>query len=233
MNKIENKDIVKRECELKFAIKDNNEKKNVINKLNRLGFKLLSKNIETDYTPDVENFICKENGLILRFRIEDGETHRILLTLKVAKENCEFQENYELEFYFDEFDQIKFKLLNQLLYKYVKIRIPKKIIHKKSISDIRELLKEKGFVKQRTLIQKKRSEYRLNNIKITIDEFPANIGTYLEIETSTNSTIKKAVKLLELDSTKAINKKYGKIIKEKQANLPEEKRGICVFTEIV
>ncbi len=219
----------KRECELKFEIENDFKKKKIIEELNQLGFKFISENLETDYTPDVDGLICKKNGLILRFRAIDGIEHRILITLKVKRDTPDFQDNYEIEFFFDDFNEQKFDLINGILYKCIKIKLPKDIFKQDNIVKISKELANIGLNRRRTFIQKRRSEYVLNDIKITIDELPKNIGTFLEIETNSRNELEKTVNLLHLNLNQSINKKYGKIIKEKQSYLPEEERGVCFF----
>lgn len=221
--------LAKRECELKFELDNELKKNETIELMKEMGFKFISENIETDYTPDIEGFVCKKNGIILRFRSIDGKEHRNLITLKVKKENLDFQDNYEIEFYFDEFNEEKFNFINDILYKYTKIRLPKEIFKQNDIMKISSELSDIGLNKRRTFIQKRRTEYILNKIKITIDELPRNIGTFLEIETDNKDDLDKTVNWLNLDINKAINKKYGKIIKEKQSFLPEDERGVCFF----
>lgn len=100
----------KRECELKYPI-NTDEEEILLQKLKDLGFEFQSENLESDYTPDVQGFLCRENGLMLRFRVLEGDTNDVLVTLKIKQNGKIFQDNYEIEYSFKNFDIEQFNLI--------------------------------------------------------------------------------------------------------------------------
>ena len=224
---------VRRECELKYRIQDEVEKIRLIEKLKNLGFKFNSNNLESDYTPDVDGFLCRENGMMLRFRVIEGTKNDVLITFKIKRKEEKFQDNYEIETLISNFDINKFNIINNKLYTKTQQTIPISVIELKTIKDIRKCLAENGFTEHRMFSQKKRMEYiSEKGEKITIDEFPKGIGTFLEIETETPEELLETAKMLGLDQENLEKRNYGEIIKEKQKELPEEERRTCIFDEI-
>ena len=221
----------KRECEIKYPITSISEELNLIEKIQKLGFVFKSSNLESDYVPDVNGFLCKGNGIMLRFRVLEGTDNDILLTLKFKGKEEGFQDNYEIETLFSDFDENKFNKINEVLYNATHFKLPIEIVNLRKISEIRRYLKNSSFLQHRMFTQKKRKEYILENKKITIDEFPGKIGKFLEIETDTPEELFKISQSLELNSDKIERRNYGEIIKEKQKDLPENKRRTCTFEE--
>lgn len=222
----------KRECEVKYKLQNLLEESYFIEKIERLGFKFKSNNLESDYTPDVEGFLCKKNGLMLRFRVLEGTDNDVLLTLKIKIKGNGFQDNYEIETLFSNFDEVKFQKINEKLYNAIKCKLSPDVKNLKDIDSIRKYLKENSFTEHRIFTQKKRKEYiDSNQRKITIDEFPKNIGKYLEIETESPEQLFKIVQSLGLKKEQIEKKNYGEIIKEKQNALPEEQRRTCIFID--
>ena len=222
----------KRECELKYKVQDTVEKIRLIEKLKSLGFKFNSNNLESDYTPDVEGFLCRENGMMLRFRVIEGTQNDVLITLKIKGKGKEFQDNYEIETLLSDFDINKFNAINNKLSEKAHQTIPFGITSLKTIKDIREYLAQNVFSQHRMFSQKRRMEYmKEEGPKITIDEFPRGIGTFLEIETETPEELFETVQILGLNQKNFEKRNYGEIIKEKQKGLPEEERRTCIFDE--
>lgn len=220
----------KRECELKYEIKNDLDEKNIIKKIKMLGFEYKSNNLESDYTPDVEGFLCRKQGIMLRFRVIEGTENEVLLTLKIKGDGKEFQDNYEIETLFSKFDKEKFKKINEILIQATQNKLPEDIIKLKKINEIVRYLKENQFSQHRMFSQKKRIEYvDKKERKITIDEFPNKIGKYLEIECENSEDLFEMVDILKLNKENLEKRNYGEIIKEKQKDLPEEKRRTCVF----
>lgn len=197
----------KRECELKYKIESKLEKIRLIEKIKNLGFKFRSDNLESDYTPDVEGFLCRENGMMLRFRVLEGTQNDVLITLKIKGKGKDFQDNYEIETLFSEFDTEKFNQINDKLFEATKFRIPPQI---RDLKSIKEYVDNDGK-------------------KITIDEFPGDIGQFLEIETAIPEELYEVVQMLGLDMDNLEKRNYGEIIKEKQKKLPEQERRTCIF----
>lgn len=222
----------KRECEVKYKLQSLLEEIKFIEKMENLGFEFNSNNLESDYTPDVKGFLCKKNGIMLRFRVLEGTDNDVLLTLKIKGMGNEFQDNYEIETLFSNFDETKFHQINEKLYNATKCKLSPDVKELKDIDSIIKYLKENSFTEHRMFTQKKRKEYiDGNRRKITIDEFPRNIGKYLEIETESPEELFKVVQSLGLKKEQVETKNYGEIIKEKQNTLPEEQRRTCIFIE--
>lgn len=220
----------KRECELKYRIQNKLEEIRIIEKVKNLGFQYKSSNLESDYTPDVEGFLCKKKGLMLRFRILEGTQNDVLLTLKIKGDGKDFQDNYEIETLFSEFDMDKFNQINDKLYEATQHRIPIDIRTLKNIDEIKQYLIENSFSQHRMFSQKKRTEYvNEQEEKITLDEFPSNIGKFLEVETATPEELFRIIKMLELNRENFEKRNYGEIIKERQKDLSEQERRTCIF----
>ena len=222
---------VKRECEIKYPITSISEELNLIEKIQKLGFIFKSSNLESDYVPDVNGFLCRKNGIMLRFRVLEGSDNDVLLTLKIKGKEEGFQDNYEIETLFSDFDENNFNKINEVLYNVTDYKLPVEIVNLRKISEIRKYLRNSSFLQHRMFIQKKRKEYILENKKITIDEFPGEIGKFLEIETNTPEELFRISESLELNRDKIETRNYGEIIKEKQKDLPENKRRICIFED--
>lgn len=138
----------------------------------------------------------------------------------------------EIETLLSDFDINKFDAINNKLYEKTHQTIPVDVTKLETIKDIREYLAENGFSQHRMFSQKRRTEYlRGEGQKITIDEFPKGIGTFLEIETNTPEELFKTVQMLGLDKENFEKRNYGEIIKEKQKELSEEERRTCIFDE--
>ena len=222
---------VKRECEIKYPITSISEELNLIEKIQKLGFIFKSSNLESDYVPDVNGFLCRKNGIMLRFRVLEGSDNDVLLTLKIKGKEEGFQDNYEIETLFSDFDENNFNKINEVLYNVTDYKLPVEIVNLRKISEIRKYLRNSSFLQHRMFIQKKRKEYILENKKITIDEFPGEIGKFLEIETNTPEELFRISESLELNRDKIETRNYGEIIKENQKDLPENKRRICIFED--
>ena len=170
--------------------------------------------------------------MMLRFRVIEGTQNDVLITLKIKGKGKEFQDNYEIETLLSDFDINKFNAINNKLSEKAHQTIPFGITSLKTIKDIREYLAQNGFSQHRMFSQKRRMEYmKEEGPKITIDEFPRGIGTFLEIETETPEELFETVQILGLEQKNFEKRNYGEIIKEKQKGLPEEERRTCIFDE--
>lgn len=222
----------KRECEMKYRIKNKEEENIFIEKIEKLGFQFKCENLESDYTPDVPNFLCRENGLMLRFRVFEGNTNDVLITLKIKGVGRKFQDNYEIETSFNEFDIEKFNEINDKLFEATKCKVPLEIRNFNNINSIRKYLSNNSFSEHRMFTQKKRREYMDNQgKKITLDEFPKDIGKFLEIETVTPEELFETIEKIGLSEDNLEKRNYGEIIKEKQKELPESQRRTCIFDD--
>jgi adenylate cyclase class IV len=136
--------LINRECELKYKIINKEFENNVLKKIEKEGFVLKSQNLESDFVPDVEDFLCRKNNLMLRFRVIEGTDNDTLLTLKIKRINTNFQDNYEIEYKFSDFlkNKITFNKINDILYKFVGKRIPIEINNLDNINDLQKLLIE-------------------------------------------------------------------------------------------
>ena len=220
----------KRECEMKYRINNKEEEKFFIEKIEKIGFKFKCENLESDYSPDVPNFLCRENGLMLRFRVLEGNTNDVLITLKIKGVGEKFQDNYEIETSFKKFDIEKFNDINDILFEATKCKIPIEIRNFNNINSIRKYLSNNSFSEHRMFTQKKRREYiDKEGKKITLDEFPKDIGKFLEIETVTPEELFEIIKIIGLSEQNLEKRNYGEIIKEKQRDLPENERRTCIF----
>ena len=226
------KTLVSRECELKFSITSDEEERALVKKMESLGFSHKSHNLESDYTPDVQGFLCRENGLILRFRVQEGDIPDVLITLKISGKSKEFQDNYEVEYYTSRFDAEKLKTINAYLKQAAGHTLPNGINNLNDIQSLRKLLANNGFTEHRMLSQKKRSVYESNEAKIAIDEFPKGIGKYIEIEANTPEELFAAAANLGLDKDNAEKRNYGEIIKDKQKTLPENEKRTLIFDNV-
>lgn len=120
--------------------------------------------------------------------------------------------------------------MNSILQQVTNQTIPVGITKLKTIDTIKELLMQNNFNQYRMFSQKKRREFiSSEDCKVTLDEFPNDIGKFLEIETKNPEQLFHITKTLELQEENIERRNYGEIIKEKQKNLPEFYRRTCVF----
>ena len=225
------KNLYKRECELKFRVLSHEHYKILLNKMLRAGFELHGSHVETDFTPDVYDFSCRRNSIILRFRLFESKTSNYLTTLKIAKPNDLFQEFIEIEYYSDIADRDKHSEINRILSQHANISIPEDLDIGEDIFSLVSRLYQIGFVHCRMLSQKKRSLYKKKGISICFDEFPKAIGTYMEIEANSEVELNRVVANLKLDRNQSEHRNYGKLIQDIQMDMgvPEKQRRVCVF----
>ena len=223
----------KRECELKYRLCSIMEELKLIEQIKGMGFNFKSNNLESDYTPDVEGFLCRKNGLMLRFRVLEGTVNDVLLTLKIKGSSKEVQDNYEIETLFSQFDENKFAHINNILNEATQCTLDEDIKSRLTMQDIRQYLSQHQFSQYRMFTQKKRKEYvSKTGEKITLDEFPRNIGKFLEIETSTPEELFKIIRMLGLNKDNFEKRNYGEIVKDSQKDLPEFQRRTCIFEDV-
>ncbi len=221
-----------RECEIKYQIADKSEKKLLLSKVRTLGFKFKAKQLEADFVPDTPGFLCRRNGLLLRFRGVKGKNNDILLTLKIKNKSGAkgIKDNFELQYFLSRPNLPIFKKINVILKKYTKQSLPPDINLFKNFKKLRQALPQYGFDQYRTFIEKKREIYSNGQgEEITFDQFPEQIGNYLEIETKSPSALKKLIASLGLSAKQLITTDYGDIVKSKKSGLPELESRTCVF----
>ncbi|MDX9892832.1 MAG: CYTH domain-containing protein [Patescibacteria group bacterium] len=221
-----------RECEVKYQITDKTEKKLLLAKVKALDFKFKTKQLEADFVPDTPGFLCRQNGLLLRFREIKSKNNDILITLKIKNKNGAqgVKDNFELQYFLSQPDLLIFKKINTILKKYTKQSLPPDINLLKDFKKLRQALPHYGFDQYRTFIEKKREIYsNSQGEEITFDQFPEQIGNYLEIETKSPAALKKLIASLGLGAKRLITTDYGDIVKAKKSGLPEFESRTCVF----
>lgn len=220
-----------RECEVKFALTDI-EKVTVIKTiLKENSFIAAPEQLETDFLPDTEDFLCRQNNLLLRFRRVRNQTKNdILLTLKIGKTNKEgFQDARELEYYFSNIDYNLFKAINTILEQATNHTLPEAIHSFHDFRQLQSFLSTVGFPALRIFIEKKRTQFSKGTNHVTFDTFPKDIGTYLEIETRTPEELDNMIALLQLPKDQLELRDYGDIVKDAQRELPEMQRRTALF----
>jgi adenylate cyclase class IV len=216
------------ECEIKYRISEI-DKNNISEELVSKGFALEKKVIETDYTPDVEGFLCRKNNLMLRIRLISGTQNDCLVTLKIKQQNNNFQDNLEIEYYDSDFNKSKYEEIKRIIEEKTKYIIPVNISCQNDIDSIMSTMNAAGFTQNRILSQKKRTIYSNGKINVSFDLFPNDIGQYMEIEAGSPESLEKFVTEMNFDSSKIEPLNYGKLIQKKQKSLSEKDRRICCF----
>src|SRR6185312_11145556 len=113
------------ECEIKYRLATPNDRQRLEKQAKLLGFTCKGTQIETDFLPDTEDFLCRQNNLLLRFRrIFSNDRSDILLTLKVKGRSTVFQENFELEYKFSRINLRVFDQINSILMQATDKTIP-------------------------------------------------------------------------------------------------------------
>lgn len=221
-----------RECEVKFKIsskKDYNKLYAVVQKERFIyqGFQL-----ETDFIPDTKEFLCRANGLLLRFRgikKEDG-TEDILLTLKRKLNNKNgFKDAQEFQYLFSQINNEVFFEIQKTLQRDTGIKLAYAVHHYSDLAALRTYLAEIGLKKLRILLQKKRAIFSRDNVYITFDTLPGKLGMYMEIEANSPSKLWKIVNLFGVQKNDVITKSYGDIMKEGQKSLRGERWRTALF----
>ena len=90
----------------------------------------------------------------------------------------------------------------------------------KDIESIKQKIKNQGLL-ETTVMEKRRTEFTLDNAIIAIDEVPF-IGWFLEIESDGEESIEKIIKDLGISSFERMKLHYGELIDKKMSeiNLP-------------
>lgn len=222
-----------RECEIKYEITDDQELERIRNILYSNNFSEEEPRVESDLVPDVEDFLLRKNNLILRFRgIRNAKGFDILLTLKIGKTTTDgFQDAQELQYHYSRVEESTFAHINRILFERIGKVLPAEIHRFDNLEDLRTYLESIGFHRLRGFVEKKRTAYGHGTIVVTVDEFPQNIGTYIEIEAQTPEVLWETVALLQLPQDKLDARSYGAIISAKRMALPESERDTLVFLQ--
>lgn len=209
---------VYRECELKYKINNPKERLFFINKLIINNFKFLNNVIETDFYIDTNERILKKNKALFRIRVSINQSklqYEIFITVKTKGTSSEFQDNEEIEFLsIDNNNENCARIIERLML-LSGIQVYNSDLSGVSIKNILLNLNNRGFLVQEVL-QKKRQYYYNNSIsKVSFDEFPNHIGTYLEIEAQQYAQLMKTISILGLSLNQMEKRNYGQLIFEK------------------
>lgn len=204
-----------RECELKYKITNEEELNKIIKVLTDNQYLISNYFIETDLIFDTDDKKCSKNKLLLRVRNKSNDTGYIdvVFTIKIKGYSDIIQDNYEFETSIKSINSENIKSIISIIKKFTQINIDKEIFFEKKLFRIITYLKNIGFTSI-NIIQKKREEYYNEKSKVTIDVFPNHIGTYLEIEESSEIKLMNTVYLLKLKHENMEKRNYGEIIKD-------------------
>lgn len=221
-----------RECELKFKIENEDEKRKLQKQAETLGFSCVGRGMETDFTPDVEGFLCRKNGVLIRFRQLDGEDGKreILVTMKIKGPAQTFQEYFEMEYLFSSVDREIVKKINERLQQVAGRMLPESLHETGSFEELVKRVKAAGFSEHRMLLQKKRETYAKGSQKITFDFLPEGIGWYAEIEVTDPGQLSFLVNAMGLGQAQAEKENYGAILKAHKKGLPDQEARTGLFT---
>lgn len=218
-----------RECELKYKISTVEIREALISKLLENGYKYIETRIETDFIFDTAYNDCKKNHVLFRIRhISTGNSANIIFTVKIKKNAENFQDNYEIETNVKEKKLLQSKFIVENVRKVTGIELPLSIFECFEIKKIFSDLLNMGFSKYE-IMQKKRREYIGRKSKITFDTFPLSIGTYLEIETTSEEELFKIVDFLGLKIEDLEKRNYGIIVKEAYDGIVGLDKRVVVF----
>jgi len=224
------KNLETQECELKYEIEPT-KISYFESLLIQHGAFFLTSQLEHDYVPDLKDFLCRKSGLLLRFRQITGRTNDILLTLKIKYQSTQIQHYGELQYQFSDVNAEIFQAINTQLMEKVGVDLPESIHQMNDLHGLQVILEKLGFTENRANIEKFRRMYQKGQIVFTIDTFPEEMGTFLEIEAPTQEELLFMTQLLALDESHLEKKDYGEIIRFKKQDLPENEQRVCLFTQ--
>lgn len=202
------------ECELKLKILDEVEENRLIKVLNELGYSNGRARLEKDFILDNEGASFKKQKVLFRVReITEDNKKKILFTLKIKGNATDFQDNIEIETFAGNKDEEIIKQIYEYIEKEINVKISNSIFNMNEIADILKELKKIG-ISPYNVVEKKRIEYIGEKAKVSLDVFPAPVGTYLEIEAGSKENLFNAIEQLGLDKERFDKRNYGKIIAE-------------------
>lgn len=203
-----------RECEIKCRLLLG-EYRHFSELLVKRGFASEGRRTELDYVPDVENFLCRQHKLLLRFREVTWETgaRDILLTLKMKFSESTFKDNVELQYYFSKPNEEMLAAINVVLEPAIGVRLSAALHQEKSVPAIKEAIVQLGFTRVRAYLEKKREAFHRGTDEVTLDVFPEDVGDYLEIESRTPEGLETIIALLAIPADRLDKRDYGDIVK--------------------
>lgn len=205
-----------RECELKFRIKSNDQENKLLELIHKEGYIFNANVIETDFILDTKERLCKQSSLLFRIRNRidiKSKKNSVFITIKIKGKSNEFQDNYEIEFSPQDVSNENIDLAIDVLVKITGISIVKTDLMGDNLQNILRHLFQVGFSNYE-IMQKKRKYYIGSFSQITLDKFPNNIGSYIEIEAINEDNLYKTVQLLGLKMDEMEKRNYGKLILE-------------------
>jgi len=223
--------LYKNELEVKFRIENEKAKKEYANKLLQQGFVLSDNHLETDFTFDTADDLCKKNEIILRYRII-GNNEDYLLTMKMKQKNNEFQDHIEIECSESDYDFLeKLNEINRILKEVINKSIPRINPKSESLLEIISRVQEGGFVKNRMLSQKERVKYTKDEMSVCFDTLPQDLGEYIELEAFDDKKLFFLIDYLSPNINLLEKRNYGKLIQDllQERLVDLAYRRICVF----
>ena len=208
--------MIKRECEIKFKIKNVNEEQEIRKLLEKSGFIKKEKCLLTDYMLDTVERICRKKQFLFRVRNEytySKPMSTIYFTSKTKNKDAELQDNCEIEFSLSDKTENIIESLVIEVANNAGIKLNTKIFFLQDITSIIRELYNCGFCNI-DIIKKERTDYVGEYAKISIDKFYDSIGTYLEIECQNKIDLYNTVALFNLDTSRLEKRNYGQLILE-------------------
>ncbi len=202
------------ECELKLKVCNQEIEKSLRCRLSKTGFTQTDYRIETDSVLDTINNTFGSKNMLFRLReIKRESLKSILFTVKIKGSSLFFQDNMELEVASDSFTLSDANIMAKTIREMTEILIPVEAFALKDRDAIISKLRENEIYIQRTT-QKKREEFTGKESKVTFDTFPDPVGTYFEIESSSEEKLYATVRMLNLENSPLEKRSYGQIVKE-------------------
>jgi len=232
---IRNMDGFFHECEIKYRLPTGRDQRRIEWQAKQLGFVCEGTQVETDFLPDTEDFLCRQNNLLLRFRrFRSGSDGDILLTLKVKGHATTFQEHFELEYKFSLINEKIFNQINDILRQATSRTLPI-TIHDFDANHFEQLIAEikTVFPAHRILLEKQRTTYTRKDGHMLFDLLPEGIGHYLEIEASSPEKLKRIVDDLNLTGLYVEPLDNGNILKRHKQGLPDQEARTGIFGHLV
>lgn len=217
---------VKKECELKLKLESINDELRIMEKLNSLDYFIESEKLETDFIIDTVNHELKNRKILFRVRnINIDDKFLIVFTVKIKGDSKDFQDNLEIETYSNDIIVENIEKMIKILTKQTNKFIDSNIFYMSDIENILEILHSNGYILTE-IMQKKRLEYKGAFSNVCVDNFPNNIGTFLEIEANCEENLYKTIDLLKINEKNLEKRNYGKIIR----NVMKDNK-ICIFND--
>ena len=220
------------EVELKFKVGVNRGViPRVRQELQKAGFIAGARSIETDYLPDTPDDACKKARILLRFRqVDNGNSHELLLTLKVKQDNEGVQHYLEYETNLPQPDKSVVAKINELLKANTGLTLDESVLQSVTLDKVVDAVLSVGFSKHRILLSKYRENFNLVDDNATIDYFPDGMGVYVEFESHSATALHRIIKSAGYDSNDGTDIDYGDLLKLHKANLPTDQQRKALFS---